>query len=122
MIPCHLRRAIAGQADSNPRPLNGAEDSFLSISNHNVLLDTWKQADDGNGTIMRLINLGGQPGEVKVSTPLLDVKSAWICNAMEENQRRLSGTSPHSLSFNIKPHQIVTLRIQGSLTLRPPVM
>ena len=105
-----------------PRPLSGAESSFLSISNHNVLLDTWKQAEDGNGTIMRFLNMSGQPGEVKVATPLLNVKSAWLCNAMEADKQQITEIGLHGFSFNIAPHQIVTVRINGSPTLSPPAM
>ena len=103
-----------------PRPLDGAESSFLSVSNPNVLLDTWKPAQDGDGTILRFLNLSGQPGEVKIASPLLDVKSAWLCNAMEADQQQISDISAHGFSFSIKPHQIVTVRIQGSPTIAPP--
>ena len=87
-----------------------------------MLLVTWKPAEDGEGTIMRFLNLGGQAGEVKVTTSLLDVKSAWLCTAMEANQQQISDTNPHGFSFSIKPHQIVTVRVSGAPTVAPPAM
>ncbi len=105
-----------------PRPLSGRESSFLSISNQNVILDTWKQAEDGNGTIMRFLNMSDQPGDVKVTTPLLDVTSAWLCNAMEAGNQQITDTSAHGFSFTIAPHQIVTVRVNGSPTVPPPAM
>jgi alpha-mannosidase len=110
------------KAINAPRPLNGAESSFIGISNHNVLLDTWKQAEDGDGTIMRFLNLSGQSGEVNVSTPLLNVNSAWLCNAMEADKQPISKVSAQGFSFNIEPHQIVTVRVTGAPRLSPPAM
>jgi len=47
-----------------PRPLNGNEASFLSIDDPDLVLDTWKPAEDGKGTILRFIDLGGEPRTV----------------------------------------------------------
>ena len=105
-----------------PQPLAGDQSSLLTVSNPDVLLDTWKRAADGKGTIMRFLDLGGAAGEVQVSTPLLDVKSAWLCNAMEANQQPISSTSAHGFTFSVKPHQIVTVRVEGSPTLPIPAM
>ena len=44
-----------------PRPLNGNEASFLTIDDPNLLLNTWKPAEDDQGTILRFIDLGGEP-------------------------------------------------------------
>jgi alpha-mannosidase len=54
-----------------PRPLNGNEASFLTIDDPDLLLDTWKPAEDGKGTILRFIDLGGEPRTVTIHTPLL---------------------------------------------------
>jgi alpha-mannosidase len=43
-----------------PRPLNGNEASFLTIDDPDLLLDTWKPPEDGKGTILRFIDLGGE--------------------------------------------------------------
>lgn len=109
------------KAINTSRPLNGTEGSFLRISDRDVVLDTWKQAQDGDGTIMRFLNMSGQPSEVEVETSLLNISSAWLCNAMEGNEKRISAIRPHGFTFNIVPHQIVTVRVKGSPTLSPPV-
>ena len=45
----------------NPeRPLPGSQAGFLDISNPNVALITWKQAEDGRGMILRLAELAGK--------------------------------------------------------------
>src|SRR6185437_7553901 len=47
-----------------PRPLNHAEDSFLQVDDPDLLLETWKPAEDGNGTILRFLDLGGTTREI----------------------------------------------------------
>jgi alpha-mannosidase len=56
-----------------PRPLNGNEASFLTIDDPDLLLDTWKPAEDGKGTFLRFIDLGGEPRTVTIHTPLLSI-------------------------------------------------
>jgi len=121
MTPLEIDEVVSqDKAIDVPQPLNGAESSLLTVSNPDVLLDTWKSAEDGDGTIMRFLDLGGPAGDVQISTPLLDVKSAWLSNAMEAKQQQISSTSAHGFSFSIKPHQIVTVRVVGSPTIPPP--
>src|SRR5579875_1284609 len=110
------------KALNTPRPLKGTEDSFLTVNNPDVLLETWKQAEDGAGTIMRFLNVSGQPGRVHVTTPLVNIQSAWLCNAMEANRRQLAVTDPHGFAFSIKPHEIVTVRVKGSTAVSRPTM
>jgi alpha-mannosidase len=97
-----------------PEPLDGVEGSLLEVSKPDVLLETWKQAEDGKGTILRFLAMGETGGAVKVSTPLLNVESAWLCTAFEDNQQPLAVSGPHAFTFDIKPHEIITVRLQGS--------
>jgi len=53
-----------------PRPLNGAEASFLQVDSPHVVLVTWKRAEDEHGTILRLVEVAGQTGTVKITAPL----------------------------------------------------
>jgi len=101
------------QAIELPRPLDPSEGTFLQISNPNVMLTTWKQAEDGKGLVLRLVEFGGQPGQVRISSPLLRVSSAWLCNAVEVPQQQLA-PQDGSVTFDVRPHQIVTLRAEGT--------
>jgi alpha-mannosidase len=123
MTPLEIDEIVSqDKAINAPQPLNGKDGSFLEVSDPNVVLNTWKHAENGEGTILRFLNMGGDSGEVKVTTSLLDVKSAWLCNAMEANQQQLSNVNLHGFSFLIKPHQIITVRVEGSPTTPPPAM
>jgi alpha-mannosidase len=101
------------KALATPRPLDGAQGSFVQVDQPNVVLVTWKEAEDGDGTVMRFLEVGGEAGTVNVQTPRLDVTSAWSSDAMERKQSALE-TSPHGFSFAVKPYQIVTVRLQGT--------
>lgn len=100
------------RVDNQPRSLPASQASFLEIDAPNVVLNAWKDAEDGKGTILRFTELNGESRSVKLSTPIVDLQSAWECNAMEECNIQLP-VSTHELTFNIKPFQILTLRIRG---------
>jgi hypothetical protein len=102
-----------------PPPRDSTENSFLRVDEPNVALVTWKRAEDDQGTILRFVEVDGQRCAVGVEVPILNLQKAWICNAMEENQRPLT-VSGHRIEFSIKPFEIVTLRVQGSSNKQLP--
>jgi hypothetical protein len=118
MTPLETNEIIQNDKEvSPPRPLNAAKDSFLQVSQSNVVLVNWKRAEDGEGTVMRFLEVAGKESTVDVQTPLLDVQSAWMCDAVERKQGPLS-VSPHGFEFPVKPFQIVTVRLEGNTTLK----
>jgi hypothetical protein len=101
------------KAVPRPEPLPADQTSFLETDQSNVALVTWKLAEDGEGMILRFLELGGREGIVNVRIPLLDAESAWSCNAMEQKGPALP-VSSHGFSFPIKKFQIVTVRVKGT--------
>ena len=97
--------------DATRLPL-GSQSSFLQVDQTNIVLTAWKEAEDKRGTILRFTELNGESSKVKVTMPIVALQSAWICNAVEECKDSLP-VSPHFFTFDIKPFQIVTVRIQG---------
>ena len=113
MTPLETNEIIENDKEvSPPRPLDKAQASFLQVSQANVILVNWKTAEDGRGVILRFLEVAGDSSQVEVKIPILQVQSAWVCNAMEENQQALS-TDAHGLTFSVKPFQIVTVRVEG---------
>ena len=101
------------KAINSPRPLDSAQSSFLQVDQPNVVLETWKRAEDGDGTILRFLEVAGKESSVDVQTPILNVDSAWMSDALERKQGSLS-VSSHGFRFSVKPFQIVTVRLQGA--------
>jgi len=101
------------------RPLNAAEGSFLTLGAPNVVVDTWKLAEDGRGTIVRVHETGGVSAEIKVTSPLLQLRSAFRCNAVEDDIAPLE-ISGNAFTVPVKPFEIVTLRLLGESAIRRP--
>ncbi|HEX8338536.1 MAG TPA: glycoside hydrolase family 38 C-terminal domain-containing protein, partial [Pyrinomonadaceae bacterium] len=106
------RTLVKSQDQTYPakKSLPAAQSSLLDVDNPSVLLSAWKQAEDGRGTVMRFIELGGARSGVFVGSPLLRGATASVCNAVEECGPPLSGASER-FGFQITPRQIFTLRV-----------
>ena len=94
-------------------PLDAIQKSFLQVDQSNIVLLTWKLAEDEEGTILRFIEVGGKSATVTVTLPGINIERAWLCNAVEDNQRPLS-TAKHSVSFAVRPFEIITIRLSAS--------
>ena len=96
--------------DNPPRPLSPAPQSFLTVSSPDVVVENWKTAMDGDGTIVRLVEVAGESTTARLTFPLFHLQQAWITNAVEQNQSALS-VQKQFVEVPVKPHEIVTLRI-----------
>jgi alpha-mannosidase len=105
------RDDIAGAKETSLLPATQA--SLLEIGSPNVTMLTWKEAEDSDGTIVRLQEIAGVEGDVSLSSKFMNIKQAWLCDALEENQSQLSaGTDGVKLS--IKPYQTLTIRLKAA--------
>lgn len=84
--------------------------SMVSPSAANVIIETIKRAEDGDGLIVRLYESQRKRGPVQVRFGC-GVELAWITNLLEENESVLS-VENDSISLNLRPYQIVTLRVK----------
>jgi alpha-mannosidase len=91
--------------------LSGRQESLLDVEDPNVLLETWKPAEDGNGTILRFLDFGGTERTVTVRTPSLHLDRVWQTDAVERGQTAVSMAGDNQFHFTIHPHEIVTLRL-----------
>lgn len=109
-------QSSAGENDANPiaRNLSGKLGSFLEIADPDVLLETWKPAEDENGTILRVLDFGGRERTVSVRIPWLHVDQVWQTDAVERGRQAVSLSDDGEFHFTIHPHEIVTLRVLGA--------
>lgn len=84
---------------------------FLALDNANVVLSTWKRAEDGHGSILRLTEIAGRTETLRLSTPHLQIESAWRCSLLEDNIQELT-VRDGSLVTKMKPFEILTLRLE----------
>jgi alpha-mannosidase len=102
---------LQDRTQNQPRPLDGRQASLAQIADPNVLLDTVKPAEDGDGTVLRLLDLGGPTRSVSISLPAFRFSSAWQTDAVERNQGPLAVKDGHEFTVTMHPHEIVTVRI-----------
>jgi alpha-mannosidase len=102
------RDDVPGTQDSSLLP--NQEASLLEVGNPGVTLMTWKRAEDGDGTILRLQDMTGEASNIKLRTPFLMLDRAWLCNLLEDNQAEIK-IQGDDFSVPIKPFQVLTLRL-----------
>jgi alpha-mannosidase len=83
--------------------------SLVTTNQPNVIIETIKRAEDGNGIIVRLYESQRQRGTLTLTTAF-DLETAWRTNILEENQVEI-GVDGNQLHHQIKPYQILTLRL-----------
>ncbi len=84
--------------------------SLLEIDNPNVVLVTWKMAEDGQGTILRLEEVAGKPASTSVNSQYFRITQAWRCSGLEDNQSEIA-TAGGGVEVSLRPFEIVTIRM-----------
>jgi alpha-mannosidase len=111
MRPAELDYVVSQDKPGNPpRPLPAEGAGFLESTGDNVALITWKEAEDGNGTILRLQEIAGKAGEARIKVPRTDISSAQLCSGVEENVRTLS-VEDNGIRLTFEPFQVLTVRL-----------
>ncbi|MHB1000209.1 MAG: polysaccharide lyase family protein [Armatimonadota bacterium] len=64
--------------------------SLCSVAPSNVYIQSVKKAKSGEGLIIRLREIGGKQAVSTVSIPGGSLNSAWVCNLVEDPQKKLS--------------------------------
>jgi hypothetical protein len=72
------------------RRMAAAEGSFLRMDGDHVELSAFKEAEDGNGYILRLRETAGQNGAVRLAFPAFPIAAAYVTNGVEENLKPLT--------------------------------
>jgi alpha-mannosidase len=76
--------AGSGAANITPTP-----HSFLSVSPANVIATTFKAAENGQGWVVRLWEVGGKATRVTIDLQALGVKHVYLCDLLERVKESL---------------------------------
>jgi len=87
----------------------GREYSFASADCGNIVIETVKRAEDGNGTVIRMYESENAYTKAKL-TVHADFKKAEICNLLEEPQSD-AAVSGNVIDVVFKPYEVVTVKI-----------
>lgn len=94
-----------------PHALTDTAASFLHINSDAVVATTWKLAEDGEGSVVRLEETAGRSQSVVIHSNHLKIKHAWLCNILEQKQKELQiGTN--GIDLTIPAYGVVTVRME----------
>jgi alpha-mannosidase len=94
----------AGSQVSDLQPI-----SLLSVEPENIVVETIKRAEDGNGLIVRLYESQRRRSQVRLRLGF-QLGGAWRANLLEENQTELIPDA-NTLTLPVRPYEIMTLRL-----------
>ncbi len=84
--------------------------SFASINKTNVVLETVKAAENGDGTVLRLYECENAKTKVTMTLPE-GTEKAYVTNLLEEIEEELTVVDG-KVTFPIKPYEIITILIK----------
>ena len=97
-------------AGTGSGPLPAQQATLLDISDPSVTLLTWKKAEDGNGSILRLQEAGGKSSSITIRSAFVKFDRASLCNALEDDESELP-TAGGTLNVSLRPFQVLTIRV-----------
>ena len=86
-----------------------ASASLICPDTDSVIVETVKQAEDGNGLVIRLYEHERTRGQVTLTADF-GIQQAFLTNLLEEAEEELS-TDGGQVSLPFTPYQIATLRL-----------
>jgi len=107
LTPLESTRVNPASFTAGPLPQDQA--SVLDIGGADVAAVTWKLAEDGRGSILRLQEIGGRTGQVRVVSEFLQFEKVWRCSVLEDDCEQLPVKD--GVQLPVKPFEIITLRL-----------
>jgi len=93
------------EASSRTSPI----EPMVSVDRENIVIETIKRAEDGNGIIVRMYESLRQRGNVTVRTGF-ELSKACKTNLLEQTTETLE-IADNELTLYTRPHEIITLRL-----------
>lgn len=83
--------------------------SFASVDASNVIMETVKNAEDGEGTVIRMYESENSYTKTKL-TVNAEFKKAFICNLLEETESE-AFVNGNEIEVVLKPYEVVTVKL-----------
>jgi alpha-mannosidase len=90
--------------------LPSGEASLVQIEPQDLIINTIKVAQDGQGLVVRVYEAAGRESDGTLTLPFVKLSSARQANAVEVPDEPLV-TDAHSVKFHVGPHQVKTIRL-----------
>lgn len=84
--------------------------SLFQIDARNAQVTAFKEAEDGNGYILRLRETSGRDDTARLVSPMFPVEAAWVTNGVEENLQPLS-PARGGIDIPLKSWRFSTVRV-----------
>ncbi len=104
-----LNLPLAGNEVAPNKGTLPATHSFINCDNEDIVIDTVKSAQDGNGIIVRVYQSRRVRGE-RTLTINLPFSEVYECNLMED-ENQLIAHKDNTITFNITPFEVKTFRL-----------
>jgi len=108
----HTPFAAAWLPEKNQGALSEPSASFFSVDKPNVIIQAVKQAEDGEGIVVRLREIAGIETRVKITSPLLKSELiTFTATDIAESPANANTVVPRSIYVTVKPFAIQTVKI-----------
>jgi len=94
---------------ANPTPRKERIEPLVRVDSDNMVIETIKQAEDGNGVIVRMYEAMRQRGNVTLRTGF-KLRAAYKTNLLEQTAETLE-VGDNEVTLCTRPHEILTLRL-----------
>jgi alpha-mannosidase len=108
MTPLETTQVARGTGESK---LPVSEAGLLEIDSPDVNLSTWKIAEDGEGSILRLQEIAGRASRVRIRSRYFGFVRAWVASELEDKLSSLA-VEDGGIEVSVQPFQTVTLRVE----------
>jgi alpha-mannosidase len=85
--------------------------SFLSVEPSNLLIQSVKKAESGDGLVIRLREVSGKQTTAVVTIPSFKSSEAWSCNLMEDPQKKLRITNGR-IQISVPANGLTTILVR----------
>jgi hypothetical protein len=112
MTPLEDTQVPQGAGESR-LPLDRA--GLLEIDSPNVNLSTWKIAEDGDGSVLRLEETAGRVSQLRIQSKYFGFAHAWVASELEDKVSALP-IADGRIEISLQPFQTLTLRVETEVS------